>query len=113
MSCFLFAGSANFAGCSFINYLEDLCQKLLLARVSSHSLQRYHKLRTGSIGNRDAETLINTLVEPKKSLLSKLRLYLLSLGYQEEAGYDAINIESYVAYSILGQTRFILKHKWE
>jgi hypothetical protein len=70
-------------------------------------------LRTGSIGNRDAESLINTLVEPKKSILSKLRDDLLSYGYSEEAGYDPINVESYVSYSISGVTRFIFKHKWE
>jgi hypothetical protein len=70
-------------------------------------------LRTGSIGNRDAESLINTLVEPKKSILSKLRTDLLNIGYSEEAGYDPINVESYVSYSIAGITRFIFKHKWE
>ena len=70
-------------------------------------------LRTGSIGNRDAETLINTLVEPKRSILLKLRSALLSQGYSEEAGYDAINIESYVSFSISNVLRFILKHKWE
>jgi hypothetical protein len=70
-------------------------------------------LRTGSIGNRDAESLINTLVEPKKSILGELRYRLVSLGYQEETGYDAINVESYVAYSRFGKLRFILKHKWE
>ncbi len=69
-------------------------------------------LRTGSIGNRDAETLINTLVEPKKTLLGDLRKKLLALGFGEETGYDAINIESYVSYSFHGSTRFIFKHKW-
>lgn len=70
-------------------------------------------MRTGSIGNRDAETLLNTLVEPKRKVLARLRKVLLSLGYAEDAGYDAINIESYVAYSISGSARFFLKHKWE
>lgn len=70
-------------------------------------------LRTGSIGNRDAESLINTLVEPKRSILSKLRNDLLGMGYSEEAGYDPINVESYVSFSIAGVTRFIFKHKWE
>ena len=69
-------------------------------------------MRTGSIGNRDAETLINTLVEPKKSTLGNLRKHLLEEGFGEEADYDAINIESYIAYSLSGQTRFIFKHKW-
>lgn len=69
-------------------------------------------MRTGSIGNRDAETLIKTLVEPKRSLLGSLRKDLLSLGFSEEAGYDAINIESFVSYSLSGKTRFIFKHKW-
>ena len=70
-------------------------------------------MRTGSIGNRDAETLINTLVEPKRSTLMKLRSALLLRGYSEEAGYDAINIESYVSYSVSNVPRFTLKHKWE
>jgi hypothetical protein len=71
------------------------------------------KMRTGSIGNRDAETLITTLVEEKRRMLSPIRDALLHLGYNEEAGYDAINIESFVAFSIQSMTRFILKHKWE
>ena len=70
-------------------------------------------MRTGSIGNRDAESLVNTLVEPKKTIIRELRALLLSLGYQEEAGYDAINIESYISYSKSNLPRFILKHKWE
>ena len=70
-------------------------------------------MRTGSFGNRDAETLLNTLLEPKRTILGNLRKELLSLGYAEEAGYDAINIESYVAFAISGSARFFLKHKWE
>jgi hypothetical protein len=70
-------------------------------------------LRTGSVGNRDASSLLSTLVEPKKTILLALRSKLLALGYQEEAGYDAINVESYVSYSINGKVRFFLKHKWE
>jgi hypothetical protein len=70
-------------------------------------------LRTGSIGNRDAESLFSTLVEPKKSVLGKARSLLLSLGYVEDTGYDAINVESYVLYSLSNVPRFILKHKWE
>ncbi len=70
-------------------------------------------MRTGSIGNRDAETLIKTLVEPKKTVLTDVRKELLSLGFSEEAGYDAINIESYVAYSLEGKNRLFAKHKWE
>ncbi len=57
--------------------------------------------------------MINTLVEPKRSILSSLRVDLLNLGYSEEAGYDPINVESYVSYSFAGVTRFIFKHKWE
>jgi hypothetical protein len=56
---------------------------------------------------------VNTLPEPKKSILQSIRSKLLSLGYSEEAGYDAINIESYVAYSSNNKVRFFLKHKWE
>jgi hypothetical protein len=70
-------------------------------------------MRTGSIGNRDAETLVNTLPEPKKSILQSIERELVSLGYTEEAGFDAINIESYLSYSLQGKTRFFLKHKWE
>ena len=69
-------------------------------------------MRTGSIGSRDVETLINTLVEPKKSVLGSLRKRLLEIGFAEEAGYDAINVESYVAYSLAGETNFLFKHKW-
>ena len=69
-------------------------------------------MRTGSIGNRDAESLINTLVEPKRTILGDLRKELLSMGFAEEAGYDPINVESFVSYSYLGVNRFILKHKW-
>jgi hypothetical protein len=76
-------------------------------------LGKHRNLRTGSIGNRDAETLVNTLPEPKKSILRTIRSKLLSLGFSEEAGYDAINIESYVAFSARGTDRFFLKHKWE
>jgi hypothetical protein len=78
--------------------------------ASSWSCQN---LRTGSIGNRDAETLLNTLPEPKKSILQPIRSELLSLGYSEEAGFDVINIESYICYSVKGKNRFYLKHKWE
>lgn len=70
-------------------------------------------MRTGSIGNRDTETLIGTLVEPKRSVLLNLRRELLAQGYAEEAGYDPINIESFVSFSLAGVTRFIFKHKWE
>lgn len=69
-------------------------------------------MRTGSIGNRDAESLINSLVEPKKTILSDLRKDLLSMGFAEEAGYDPINVESFVSYSSLGVNRFTFKHKW-
>lgn len=69
-------------------------------------------MRTGSIGNRDAESLINSLVEPKKTILSDLRKELISMGFAEEAGYDPINVESFVSYSSLGVNRFIFKHKW-
>jgi hypothetical protein len=70
-------------------------------------------LRTGSFGNRDAESLISTLVEPKRNVLMKLRTGFLSRGYFEEAGYDPINVESYVSYSISSVSRFVFKHKWE
>lgn len=81
--------------------------------VQFATLLSLHPLRTGSIGNRDAENLIGTLVEPKKSTLAKIRASLLSLGYVENADYDAINVESYVSYALSNIPRFILKHKWE
>lgn len=34
------------------------------------------------------------------------------MGFAEEAGYDPINVESFVSYSSLGVNRFIFKHKW-
>jgi hypothetical protein len=70
-------------------------------------------MRTGSIGNRDSETLINTLPEPKRSIISKLRNVLLNLSFEEAADYDAINVESYLSYSSKGQARIMLKHKWK
>jgi hypothetical protein len=70
-------------------------------------------LRTGSIGNRDADSFFNTLIEPKKTILGELRSKLLDSGYDELADYDTINIEPYVSYSFSGKLRFIFKHKWE
>jgi uncharacterized protein (UPF0297 family) len=70
-------------------------------------------MRTGSIGDRNAETMIKTLVEPKRSILTKLRQLLLDSGFVEEPGYDPINVESFVSYSASGTPRFILKFKWD
>jgi hypothetical protein len=70
-------------------------------------------MRTGSIGNRDAESIVNTLEEPKKKALTELRAVLLGRGFLEEIEYDAINVESYISYSIANRPKFIIKFKWE
>ncbi|MCL4518727.1 MAG: hypothetical protein M1587_05970 [Thaumarchaeota archaeon] len=69
-------------------------------------------LRTGSIGNRSAEDLVKTLVEPKKNVISAVRNRLLSLGYSEEVEYDAVNIEPVLIYNKAEQV-VLLKHKWD
>ena len=69
-------------------------------------------LRTGSVGNRSAEDMVKTLVEPKKSVISRVREKLLSMGYNEEVEHDAINVEPVLIYSNSERTVF-LRHKWE
>lgn len=70
-------------------------------------------MRTGSVGNRSAEDMIRTLVEPKKTILGELRQKLLSLGYNEEVEYDAINIEPVLIYSKSDRKALFVRHKWE
>lgn len=68
-------------------------------------------LRTGSVGNRSAEDMIKTLVEPKKTVISGVRNQLLALGFCEEVEYDAINIEPVLVYNKQEKV-VMLKHKW-
>lgn len=56
--------------------------------------------------------MVKTLVEPKKSVISRVRERLLSMGYNEEVEYDAINIEPVLIYSKSERTVF-LRHKWK
>ncbi|MGH2639021.1 MAG: hypothetical protein ACRDF4_07050 [Rhabdochlamydiaceae bacterium] len=69
-------------------------------------------MRTGSIGNRTADDMINTLVEPKKKVVSSLRNKLLARGYSEEVEYDAINIEPVLIYTNSQGRVIFLRHKW-
>jgi hypothetical protein len=69
-------------------------------------------MRTGSVGNRSAEDMVNTLVEPKKRVISQIRKRLLELGYTEDVEYDSINIEPVLIYRKSEHSVF-LKHKWE
>ena len=57
------------------------------------------EMRTGAVGNRSAEDMVNTLVEPKKTVISSMRSKLITQGYSEEVEYDAINIEPVLIYS--------------
>lgn len=69
-------------------------------------------MRTGSVGNRSAEDMVKTLVEPKRSVISSLRNKLLSKGFLEDVEYDAINIEPVLIYSKSGSSVLFVKHKW-
>jgi hypothetical protein len=70
-------------------------------------------MRTGSIGNRSADDMIRTLIEPKKSVIASTRKKLLERGYVEEVEYDAINIEPVLIYSKSDVKVMFLRHKWE
>ena len=70
-------------------------------------------LRTGSAGNRSADDMIGTLVEPKKSAILSIRKRLLERGYLEEVEYDAINVEPVLIYSKSDIKAIFLRHKWE
>jgi len=65
------------------------------------------------VGNRSAEDMIRTMVEPKKSVISSARKKLLDRGYAEEVEYDAINIEPVLIYSKSDAKVMFLRHKWE
>ncbi len=70
-------------------------------------------MRTGSVGNRNVEDMINTLPEPKKKAIYSLRKILLDHGYLEDAEYDAINVEPVLIYSKSEKNVLVLRHKWE
>src|ERR1700730_2852928 len=70
-------------------------------------------MRTGSIGNRSAEDMIKTLVEPKKTIISSVRDRLLGSGFMEEGEYDSTNIETVLVYSKSERKVVFLKHKWD
>lgn len=70
-------------------------------------------MRTGAVGNRSAEEMVRTLVEPKKSAVSSIRQKLLAIGYSEEVEYDAVNIEPVLIYSLSVRNVLLVKHKWE
>lgn len=70
-------------------------------------------LRTGAVGNRSAEDMVRTLVEPKKSAISSIRLKLLAAGYSEEVEYDSVNIEPVLIYSTSDKNVLFVRHKWE
>ena len=70
-------------------------------------------MRTGSIGNRNAEEMVRTLTPEKKQAISSIRSKLLESGYLEDTEYDAVNVEPVLKYS-KGEMRMIfVKHKWE
>ena len=69
-------------------------------------------MRTGAVGNRSADDMVNTLVEPKKSVISSIRSELITQGYAEEVEYDAINIEPVLIYSKSDKRELFVKHKW-
>jgi hypothetical protein len=69
-------------------------------------------MRTGSVGNRSADDMVKTLVEPKKTVISSIRSKLIAEGYLEEVEYDAINIEPVLIYSKSEKRTLFVKHKW-
>ena len=70
------------------------------------------RTRTGSVGNRSADDMVKTLVEPKKTVISSIRNRLIADGYSEEVEYDAINIEPVLIYSKSEKRVLFVKHKW-
>ncbi len=70
-------------------------------------------MRTGSVGNRSADDMVKTLVEPKKTIISSIRNRLLADGFSEEVEYDAINIEPVLIYLKSEKQQVFVRHKWE
>ena len=56
--------------------------------------------------------MVNTLVEPKKAVISSIRGKLIAEGYSEDVEYDAINIEPVLIYSKSEKRILFVKHKW-
>lgn len=70
-------------------------------------------MRTGSVGNRSAEEMVNTLPEKKKQTIESVRKQLLDRNFLEEVEFDYINIEPVLVYSKSEKQIVFLKHKWE
>jgi hypothetical protein len=70
-------------------------------------------LRTGSVGNRSAEDMVNTLTKEKKVIIGSVRRLLLDRGYLEDVEYDSINIEPVLIYSKSDKNVVFVRHKWE
>jgi len=70
-------------------------------------------LRTGSVGNRNVDDIVNTLPAPKKGAVSQVRNILLDLEYIEEMEYDAVNVEPVLTYSRSEDQLIVLRYKWE
>lgn len=70
-------------------------------------------MRTGSVGNRNAEDIVKTLPEEKRGPLSSTRKIMLDRGYSEEIEYDAISVEPVLTYSKSENQVIALRYKWE
>ncbi|HZW55150.1 MAG TPA: hypothetical protein VFF30_02580 [Nitrososphaerales archaeon] len=70
-------------------------------------------MRTGSFGNRNADEMIKTLLEPKRGAISSIRSKLLAMNLAEDVEFDSINIEPVLIYSSQDTRRVFVKHKWE
>jgi len=70
-------------------------------------------LRTGSVGNRNAEDMVKTLVKEKKVIITSVRDALLHRGYLEDVEYDSINIEPVLIFSKAEKNVVLVRHKWE
>jgi len=70
-------------------------------------------MRTGSVGNRSADDIVNTLPKEKKQVISSVRKLLLDRGLLEDVEYDSINIEPVLKYSKSESDVVFLRHKWE
>ncbi|HYB03943.1 MAG TPA: hypothetical protein VED17_05755 [Nitrososphaerales archaeon] len=70
-------------------------------------------MRTGSVGNRNAEDMVKTLVKEKKVIITSVRDALLHRGYLEDVEYDSINIEPVLIFSKAEKNVVLVRHKWE
>jgi hypothetical protein len=69
-------------------------------------------MRTGSVGNRNAEDMVNTLPKEKRETITSVRKKLLEKGYLENLEYDSINIEPVLIYSKSEKNTIFVRHKW-